>query len=589
MRGPVAAAFAVLAAALVAAWLGSPPLERAIRDRIRREAARQGLVSEIEAVHVGLWPPLALKGLHLDKPGSWSLAVDTVEVTLRPGGQGLLGRTRLVMGHLRLIAPGGLALEAMPTRWDVKAASPGGYRAELREPVPGLSVTWLPAAGAGSRAEVQATDLPASRLLTFEHARVPCLDAGTLDGTLALGLAPGSSTFEMDVRGRGVRVATLANGDTGGASEAPAFGLPTDVTLRLGGRWRRVEGVLELPHWRVTAAGAVLSGSLSLADVPRDPRVELALEVERVNLARLLGSAGVDQPGALTVPLGSDGHPADLGSASLSARMSGRLQDPTSFVVSQRLDFTPPARPLPALERLRGDFVHEVEGPDGLRRAIAVSPASPDFLALRDVPPLFVKTLLLGEDATFFDHRGIDLSELPSAVIANWTRGEPARGASTITQQLAKNLFLSRERRLGRKLQELSLALLLEATLGKERILEIYLNIIEWGPDLYGLRPASRRYFSKDPRDLTPKQMALLVALVPGPVKYQRSLAGGTPSPGFLPMVDNLLAKLRAVDALSEQQYEAALAEQLFVNVGGAEGPEASGSPASLAGPPRAE
>jgi len=588
MRGAVAAGFAALLAALVAARLGAPPLERAIGDRIQREAARRGFVSEIEAVHLGVWPPLALKGLRLSKPGWWSLALDTIEVTLRPGGQGLLARTRLALGHLRLIAPGGLALEATPTRWEVGAVPPGGYRAELGEPLPGLSITWLPA-GEGGRAEVHATNLPASRLLSFEHAGVPCLDAGTVDGTLTLGLAPGSWTFEMDVQGRGVRVATLANGDSESASEAPALGPPTDGTLRLGGRWRRAEGVLELPHWRVTAAGAVLSGSLALADVPRDPRVELSLEVERVDLARLLGSAGVDQPGALTVPLGSDGHAADLGSASLSARMSGRLQDPTSFVVAQRLDFTPPDRPIPALERLRDDFVHELFGPDGGRRAIAVSPSSPDFVALRDVPPLFVRTLLLGEDATFFDHRGIDLSELASAVIANWTRGGPARGASTITQQLAKNLFLSRERRLGRKLQELSLALLLEATLGKERILEIYLNIIEWGPDLYGLRPASRRYFSKDPRDLTPKQMAFLVALIPGPLKYQRSLAGGTPSPGFLPLVDNLLAKLRAVDGLSEQQYEAALAEPLFVNVGRAEDQEASGSPASLAGRPRAQ
>jgi monofunctional biosynthetic peptidoglycan transglycosylase len=175
--------------------------------------------------------------------------------------------------------------------------------------------------------------------------------------------------------------------------------------------------------------------------------------------------------------------------------------------------------------------------------------------------------LLLAEDATFFAHRGIDLSELPAALIANWTRGGPSRGASTITQQLAKNLFLSREKRLDRKLQELSLALLLETTLGKERILEIYLNIIEWGPDLHGLRPACRHYFAREPRDLTPKQMAFLVALIPGPVKYQRSLTGGTPSPGFLPLVDNLLAKLRAQDALSEAQYEAALAEPLLVNV----------------------
>ncbi len=557
-----------LAAALLGARLGPPPLERAIRDRIHRWGEGHGLVSDLEAVQVGLWPPLSLKGLRLDRPGSWSLVVDTVEVTLRARGQGLLGRTRLAVGRFRLTAPGGLVLAALPTRWDVLPAPEGGYRFELREPAPGLAVTWRPGEEE-SRVEVRATDLATNRLLTFEHAGAPCLDPGTVDGTLTLALASGSWTWEVDGRSRGVRVATLSNGDSGGATEAAAFGLPTDVTLRLGGRWRPGEGVLEVPHWRMAAAGAVLSGSLSLTDVPRDPRVELSLYVERVDLARLLGSAGVDQPSALSLslPLPSDGRAPDLGAASLSARVSGRLQDPASFVVSQQLDFAPPERSLPALERLRGDFLHEVERPDGGHRSVAVSPDSPDFIPLREVPPLFVRTLLLGEDATFFDHRGIDLSELPSALIANWTRGGPLRGASTITQQLAKNLFLSRERRLGRKLQELSLALLLEATLGKERILEIYLNIIEWGPDLHGLRPASRRYFGKEPRDLTPKQMAFLVALVPGPLKYQRSLAGGTPSPGFLPLVDNLLAKLRAVDALTEPQYEGALAEPLVLDV----------------------
>jgi penicillin-binding protein 1A len=197
-----------------------------------------------------------------------------------------------------------------------------------------------------------------------------------------------------------------------------------------------------------------------------------------------------------------------------------------------------------------------------------VSPASPDFIPLRDVPPLFVRVLLIGEDAGFFGHRGIDLSEVPSAILSNRSGAGVTRGASTITQQLAKNLFLSREKRLGRKLQELSLALLLESTLGKERILEIYLNIIEWGPGLYGLRPAARRYFHKEPAELSPKQMAFLVALIPGPVKYQRSFSGGTPSSGFRPLIDDLLAKLHSVDALNQEQYEAALAEELLVDAG---------------------
>jgi len=112
----------------------------------------------------------------------------------------------------------------------------------------------------------------------------------------------------------------------------------------------------------------------------------------------------------------------------------------------------------------------------------------------------------------------------------------------------------------------------LETALSKARIFEIYLNVIEWGPGVYGLRPAARQYFGMEPSELAPAQMALLVALIPGPVKYQRSLAAGTPSPGFRPLVDRLLAKLRSVDALTEEQYQTALADELHVAVPGGTG-----------------
>jgi monofunctional biosynthetic peptidoglycan transglycosylase len=171
--------------------------------------------------------------------------------------------------------------------------------------------------------------------------------------------------------------------------------------------------------------------------------------------------------------------------------------------------------------------------------------------------------LLIAEDAAFFSHRGLDLTELPKALAANWAKGGAVRGASTITQQLAKNLFLSREKSLRRKLQELALAFLLESALGKDRILEIYLNVIEWGPALHGLRPAARHYFGKDPRALSPKEIAFLVVLIPGPVKYQRSFNEGALTSGLEPLVINLLAKLRSVDALSEEEYLAARAETL--------------------------
>jgi membrane peptidoglycan carboxypeptidase len=290
-----------------------------------------------------------------------------------------------------------------------------------------------------------------------------------------------------------------------------------------------------------------------LARGPGESRLELTAAVEGLDLARLF-TALVLEP-----PVGGEA----LGSLGAEVSASGPVGDPVSLAVTQRLDFTPPARLPPELLRLRGDFTHTVTAFDGSERTIEVSPSSSDFIARADVPPLFVQTLLLAEDAAFFSHRGLDLTELPKALAANLARGSTVRGASTITQQLAKNLFLSREKSVKRKLQELVLAFLLESALGKDRILEIYLNVIEWGPGLYGLRPAARHYFAKEPRALTPKEMAFLVVLIPSPIRYQRSFVEGALSPGLEPLVANLLAKLRSVEALSEEEYAAALAETL--------------------------
>ena len=309
-------------------------------------------------------------------------------------------------------------------------------------------------------------------------------------------------------------------------------------------------------------AGADLSGSIALRDLDTDPIIDLALGVQRLDFAQLLSTSGLAVPESLGMAPGG-GH--DLGSAKIDVRVLGRPSDPASLSVSQKIDFTPPRQMPPAIARLRGDFIFGSDEGAGPHRPIDVSPASADFIALRDVPPLFVRTLLLAEDAGFYGHRGIDLRELPTALLTNWSRGGAARGASTITQQLAKNLFLSRDKQLGRKLEELAITFLLESALGKDRILEIYLNIIEWGPDLRGLRPAAHTYFGREPQALTPAEMAFLVAIIPGPIKYQSSFAHGTPGPGLRSLIDELLGKLRSVDAISEEEYRRALGDPIIV------------------------
>ena len=130
------------------------------------------------------------------------------------------------------------------------------------------------------------------------------------------------------------------------------------------------------------------------------------------------------------------------------------------------------------------------------------------------------RAVLVAEDAAFFDHDGIDLKELRASLEANWEDGRFTRGASTITQQLAKNLYLSPSRNPVRKLKELLITRRLEAALTKRRILEIYLNVIEWGDGVFGAEAAARVYFGKPASALTQEEASLLAGAIINPREH---------------------------------------------------------------------
>lgn len=326
--------------------------------------------------------------------------------------------------------------------------------------------------------------------------------------------------------------------------------------------------------WRFRAFGGETGGSFIVLPDQPDAKVQFQSSMKGLDFAHILRSLGVDAPQGTNA----------LGSLSGTISVGGRMHDPATLEVIQRIDFKRPEKAPPEVARLRGGFVHEVTTNSGAKRRIDVSPGSADYIAGDDVPPLFTRALLIAEDSAFFGHPGIDLTELPKAIAVNIARGGAVRGASTITQQLAKNLFLTREKSLHRKLRELSYAFLLESTLGKRRILEIYVNIIEWGPGLYGLRPAARHYFDKEPQALTPREIAFLVSMIPGPVKYQRSIQGGELRRGMEILVNNLLTKVRSVDAITEEEFARATSEPLVFR-GAAAKEEAEAPPAPSASP----
>jgi hypothetical protein len=560
VRLPSPARWALLAAGIAVALsvsgflVARPAIEGAVRARIEREARGLGLAATVGACRLTPRLSLELDEIVVEAPGRVRVLARRVVVGPRLSLLGVLGRAAdVTTSELLADLPGGVRLDLAPAEWVVESRW-RKRRIALLSRVERLEITVARDADA-QRVEARLDSVQMSRRCRILLHGCPVASLGTVDGASRVERSvAGEIRVAVDARARGLALVSLDELEAG--CVAATLGTPTDAELQAEAVAWPARGTLRAEHVRLAAGGARASLRLAVDGGVERPVIDLQVDVPRVDFARLLATVGLDL------------QASDLGSATLAAHLDGPLLEPAALRVTQDIDFTPPPRPLPSIEKLKGPFVHTAWSRDGQSHEIPVSPESPDFVALAEVPPLLVRTLLIAEDAGFYGHPGIDLSALPAAVAANLRRGTAARGASTIPQQLAKNLFLSHRKTLSRKLEEASLALLLDAALGKPRELEIYLNVIEWGPAVYGLRPAARHYFGREPTELTPKQMAFLVSLVPGPIKYQRSIEGGVMTPFFEGLVVTLLAKLRSVDALTEEEYTAALAEPLDLSPG---------------------
>jgi monofunctional glycosyltransferase len=139
------------------------------------------------------------------------------------------------------------------------------------------------------------------------------------------------------------------------------------------------------------------------------------------------------------------------------------------------------------------------------------------------ISPHLKRAVIVAEDAAFWQHEGLDFDEIRASIEVNWMRGEFVRGASTITQQLAKNLYLSPSRNPYRKVRELFITRRLEAELSKRRIFELYLNLIEWGDGIWGAEAAARVHFGVSAAQLSPSQAAMLAGAIINPRVYSPS------------------------------------------------------------------
>jgi monofunctional glycosyltransferase len=179
-----------------------------------------------------------------------------------------------------------------------------------------------------------------------------------------------------------------------------------------------------------------------------------------------------------------------------------------------------------------------------LLRALGSAGIDRQWVPLEKISPNLPRAVIAAEDARFCDHRGVDWREFQGVIQDALDNDEaPSRGASTIPMQTAKNLFLWDGRFAIRKLIELPLAMWMDFVWSKRRMIEVYLNIVEWAPGVYGAEAAAQHHFGKSSEKLTKRQAALLAAVLPNPIKRN----AGKPSKGVRRIADRILLRMRGM------------------------------------------
>ena len=223
------------------------------------------------------------------------------------------------------------------------------------------------------------------------------------------------------------------------------------------------------------------------------------------------------------------------------------------------------ARSLPDVRPLKNPqytMTLMVRDATGKKVPFVVGLRNPYWTPFSRIPFALQWAIIVAEDDTFYHHNGFNFAAMRDALWENIKRRKPVRGGSTITQQLAKNLYLSRDKSLSRKLKEAVITCKLERHLIKNRIIELYVNVIEWGPGVYGLGVASWEYFRKSPADLNFFESVLLAAIIPSPTLYNPHRY---PERALM-RYKKVLTLMLTSKLITDYQYEIASAVQLHVD-----------------------
>lgn len=269
---------------------------------------------------------------------------------------------------------------------------------------------------------------------------------------------------------------------------------------------------VRLPPLQAEMEGTLerLEGQATLGDLVLDVRVEdpvLSLTLASSDARQVLGIVEDIIP--------------ELKDAELRGTLGGSAswnRETDAWTLEPHLEGLAVQGAVPNLEQLRwGRFSYRAWDTDGQPIVRASGEGTSDWTSLRDVSEHLPAAIVAAEDSAFYRHKGYDPKAIQAAIVSNQEAGSVVRGGSTLTQQLAKNLFLSGERTLERKLRELLLAVELDRALGKDRVMELYVNVVEWGPEIWGVQQASDIYFARRPATLPPNEAAFLAAILPSP------------------------------------------------------------------------
>lgn len=390
--------------------------------------------------------------------------------------------------------------------------------------------------------------------LRVEHTRLPLVLFGPPGIELSLDVRPGDGDGRWVAVGEiGVRGLTV---DSPKVAREPVSGIAFDLSGTFTLDWPGRQATLEQGRARVGAVEMALSAVAALRD---PPAFRVALAGSRTRCQDLLE--------ALPLPLRADLPGLEFsGSVDFHVGIDIDFADPSDTVFD--LQATSRCRVTAAdgsieMERLRGTFRHEIVMPDGRTETVVTGPGSPDWVPLSQISRYMVSAVITTEDARFFRHSGVSIQDLRAAIVRDLRAGRFVYGGSTIDMQVVKNVFLDREKTVARKIQELVLTWWMNQALTKNQILELYLNVIEYGPGIYGIGPAARHFFGRTPADLSPLEAIYLAKVLPDPIARYRMYERDAVPASWRARLDRLLGLMRARGELNEDEYQAAIHDRL--------------------------